>query len=160
MELRGFWEACPAITENPIVKELSRPDLKIVKDVNGVPVISAPTVEYEPFNPNPPAQIVEALALHGIEVENAQKETLAKIDSPETRLLLDYAKHKTLLSHIDGILRSTFADGRNNGPCTKEPLLPAYEVIGQGFDAVFRQFYGDRLAVKVEGYAGRSRANY
>jgi DNA polymerase I-like protein with 3'-5' exonuclease and polymerase domains len=94
------------------VPKSRRKKVKAAKAKDGTPVISAPTVEYEEFNPNVPAQVIAALSLHGIEVENAQKETLQKIDSPEARLLLDYAAHKTRLSHIDGIARSTFHDCR------------------------------------------------
>jgi DNA polymerase I-like protein with 3'-5' exonuclease and polymerase domains len=94
------------------VPKSRRKKVKAVKDPGGVPVISAPTIEYEEFNPNVPAQVVAALALHGIEVENARKETLSKIKAPETELLLEYAEHKARLSAIDGIVRSTFPDGR------------------------------------------------
>jgi DNA polymerase I-like protein with 3'-5' exonuclease and polymerase domains len=94
------------------VPKSRRKKVKAVKDAGGIPVISAPTIETEDFNPNVPAQVVDALALHGIEVENAQKETLQRIKAPETELLLDYAEHKARLSAIDGIVRSTFPDGR------------------------------------------------
>jgi DNA polymerase I-like protein with 3'-5' exonuclease and polymerase domains len=95
-----------------VVPKSRQKKVKSVKAKHGTPVITVPTIEYEEFNPNVPAQVIAALSLHGIEVENARKETLQKIDSPETHLLLDYAAHKTRLSHIDGICRSTFRDGR------------------------------------------------
>jgi DNA polymerase-1 len=52
------------------------------------------------------------LALHGIFVANTQEATISKIDAPECRLLLKYAKAKTRLNAIDGIVRSTFPDHR------------------------------------------------
>jgi ribonuclease D len=94
------------------VPKSRRKKVKAVKDSGGVPVISAPTVEFEEFNPNVSAQVVAALTLHRIEVENARKETLQKIKAPETELLLEYAEHKARLSAIDGIVRSTFSDDR------------------------------------------------
>jgi len=33
------------------------------------------------------------------------------------------------------------------------------KVISQVFDITFKKFYGDRLPVKVKGYAGRSWAD-
>jgi DNA polymerase I-like protein with 3'-5' exonuclease and polymerase domains len=94
------------------VPKSRRKKVKAVKDSSGIPIISAPTAEYEEFNPNVPEQVMAALALHGIQVENAQKETLQKIKAPETELLLQYAEHKARLSAIDGIVRSTFPDDR------------------------------------------------
>jgi DNA polymerase I-like protein with 3'-5' exonuclease and polymerase domains len=85
---------------------------KAVKINGGAPVISAPETLTEEFNPNAPTQVVAALALHSIQVENAQKETLQQIKAPETKLLLEYAEHKARLSAIDGIVRSTFPDNR------------------------------------------------
>ena len=43
-----------------------------------------------------------------------------------------------------------------NGVAPKELLQSAYEIIGAEFDTVFKRFYGDRLSVKVSGYAGKS----
>jgi len=94
------------------VPKSRREKIKKVKAFGQVAVISAPVIEYEEFNPNVPAQVVAALSLHGIDAGDTQKETLQKIDSPETRLLLHYAAHKTRLITIDGIIRSTFPDGR------------------------------------------------
>src|SRR6516164_11721254 len=90
------------------VPKSRREKIKKVKAFGQVAVISAPVIEYEEFNPNVPAQVVAALSLHGIDAGDTQKETLQKIDSPETRLLLHYAAHKTRLITIDGIIRSTF----------------------------------------------------
>jgi DNA polymerase I-like protein with 3'-5' exonuclease and polymerase domains len=95
----------------PIPKS-RRKKVSAVKTNGSAPVISAPEILTEEFNPNVPAQVVAALALHGIQVENARKETLQKINAPETELLLDYAEHKARLSTIDGIVRSTFPDSR------------------------------------------------
>jgi DNA polymerase-1 len=94
------------------VPKSRRKKSKAVKSNGAVPVISAPRVEYEEFNPNVPAHVIAALSLHGINVENARKETLRQIDSPETRLLLEYAAHKSRLMYINGIVRSTFPDSR------------------------------------------------
>jgi DNA polymerase I-like protein with 3'-5' exonuclease and polymerase domains len=96
----------------PEVPKSRRKKAKKAKAARKGAVISASGIEYEDFNPNVSAQVVTALSLHGINVENAQKETLQKIDTPETRLLLDYAAHRTRLATIDGIIRSTFPDGR------------------------------------------------
>jgi DNA polymerase I-like protein with 3'-5' exonuclease and polymerase domains len=85
---------------------------KAVKTNGATPVISAPTIDTEELNPNAPTQVVADLALHGIQVENARKETLQKIKAPETKLLLEYAEHKARLGAIDGIIRSTFPDNR------------------------------------------------
>jgi hypothetical protein len=46
-----------------------------------------------------------------------------------------------------------------DGLAPKEFLLPASEIIAAEFDAVFKQFYGNRLAVKVDAYVGRSWAD-
>jgi DNA polymerase I-like protein with 3'-5' exonuclease and polymerase domains len=95
-----------------LVPKSRRKKAKAVKTNGSAPVISAPEILTEEFNPNVPAQVVAALALHGIEVENARKETLRKIKAPETKLLLEYAEHKARLSTIDGIVRATFPDNR------------------------------------------------
>jgi DNA polymerase I-like protein with 3'-5' exonuclease and polymerase domains len=71
-----------------------------------------PVEEQEDFNPDSWQQVIPALALHGIEVSDTQKTTLAKIDAPETRLLVDYSAAKSRLTTIEGICRSTFSDGR------------------------------------------------
>src|SRR5262249_11416882 len=54
------------------VPKSRRKKVKAVKGTEGIPIISAPTIEFEEFNPNVSAQVVAALALHGIEVENAR----------------------------------------------------------------------------------------
>ena len=46
-----------------------------------------------------------------------------------------------------------------NGLAPKELLHSAYDIIAAEFDTVFKQFYGNRLAVKVSGYAGKNWAD-
>src|SRR5215472_13571335 len=53
--------------------------------------VSVPVEEQEDFNPDSWQQVIPALALHGIEVPDTQKTTLAKIDAPETKLLVEYS---------------------------------------------------------------------
>jgi hypothetical protein len=67
-----------------------------------------PVEEQEDFNPDSWQQVIPALALHGIEVPNTQKATLARIDAPETKLLVEYSSAKSRLTTIEGICRSTF----------------------------------------------------
>jgi DNA polymerase I-like protein with 3'-5' exonuclease and polymerase domains len=67
-----------------------------------------PIEEQEDFNPDSWQQVIPALALHGIDVPNTQKTTLARIDAPETRLLVEYSAAKSRLTTIEGICRSTF----------------------------------------------------
>jgi DNA polymerase I-like protein with 3'-5' exonuclease and polymerase domains len=74
--------------------------------------VSVPVEEQEDFNPDSWQQVIPALALHGIEVSDTQKTTLAKINAPETNLFVKYSEAKSRLTTIDGIYRSTFNDGR------------------------------------------------
>jgi DNA polymerase I-like protein with 3'-5' exonuclease and polymerase domains len=69
---------------------------------------SVPVEEQEDFNPDSWQQVITALTLHGIKVPDTQKTTLARIDAPETRLLVEYSAAKSRLTTIEGICRSTF----------------------------------------------------
>jgi DNA polymerase-1 len=73
---------------------------------------SPPPPETEPLNPNKSEHIVGTLASRGIRVENAQKDTLARVDAPEALLFIDYIKAKSRLTTIKGIADSAFPDGR------------------------------------------------
>jgi DNA polymerase I-like protein with 3'-5' exonuclease and polymerase domains len=94
------------------VPKSRRKKVKKLKNADGAVILEAPPVPYEEFNPNVPAQVVAALAMRGISVENAQRKTLDRIDVTETQLLARYSLHKTRLMHINGIYRSIFSDGR------------------------------------------------
>lgn len=95
----------------PVPKSRQKKSKLVTADLAQGVVLNA-EVETEEFNPNAPAQVVAALALHGIEVENTTKETLAGIDSAETHTLLAYKEHMALFTMIKGIARSVFPDSR------------------------------------------------
>jgi DNA polymerase I-like protein with 3'-5' exonuclease and polymerase domains len=69
---------------------------------------SVPVEEQENFNPDSWQQVIPALAVHGIDVPDTQKTTLARIDAPEARLLVEYSAAKSRLTTIEGICWSTF----------------------------------------------------
>jgi DNA polymerase-1 len=95
----------------PPIPKSRRKKSKLLKTDSGGVVLAAEE-ETEEFNPNVPGQVVAALLAHGINVENTTKETLAGIDSPETRLLLAYKEQMALYTMISGIARSVFPDNR------------------------------------------------
>jgi DNA polymerase I-like protein with 3'-5' exonuclease and polymerase domains len=95
------------------VPKSRRKKVKKLKSTDGTVILETPlTPEYEEFNPNVPAQVVSALSLRGISVENARRKTLDRLDCRETQLLSRYSLHKTRLMHINGIVRSIFGDAR------------------------------------------------
>jgi DNA polymerase I-like protein with 3'-5' exonuclease and polymerase domains len=97
----------------PEVPKSRRKNGRKIRSAGGKVIMEAePLVEREEFNPHVPAQVVAALAVRGISVENTQRKTLERMDREETRLLVRYSLHKTRAMHIDGIVRSIFSDGR------------------------------------------------
>jgi DNA polymerase I-like protein with 3'-5' exonuclease and polymerase domains len=96
----------------PEVPKSRRKKGRRIRSAGGRVILEAPPVEHEEFNPHVPAQVVAALAMRGISVENTQRRTLERFDAAETRILARYSLHKTRLMHIDGIVRSIFSDGR------------------------------------------------
>jgi DNA polymerase I-like protein with 3'-5' exonuclease and polymerase domains len=73
-------------------------------------VVDVEHIPMEGFRPTIRGHVIGALALHGIVVPDAKKKTLAKIDSPETRLLVRYSETRSRIALIQGIARNTFAD--------------------------------------------------
>jgi DNA polymerase-1 len=96
----------------PEVPKSRRKKIKVSKGDGAASKLTAPVIETEDFNPHVSAQVITALSMCGIEVENAQRKTLDRIDRLETQLLVRYSLIKTKLNHINGICRSIFTDGR------------------------------------------------
>jgi DNA polymerase-1 len=66
----------------------------------------------EEFSPSNQYHVNGALGARGIYLENLQRKTLQKNDSPECRLLVKYSTAKKRLEAIKAIIESHFPDGR------------------------------------------------
>jgi DNA polymerase-1 len=95
----------------PVPKSRRKKTKLVAPNPDGSVVLTAET-ETEEFNPNAHAQILAALAMHGIEVPDSKVETLLAVDSLETRKLIEYKEQTSLLTIINGIRRSVFDDSR------------------------------------------------
>jgi DNA polymerase I len=104
-DLRKMFEDC----RHPIPKS-RRKSLKI--QTEGGKFKRVPGPEDEEFSPSNRNHKLAALAKHGIFIDKVQEATLRKIDAPECRLLLKYEAARKWLAEIEGIIRSTFPDGR------------------------------------------------
>jgi DNA polymerase I-like protein with 3'-5' exonuclease and polymerase domains len=96
----------------PEVPKLRRKKIKKCHGTANLIVLSALPIQTEEFNPHVASQVVSALEKIGMQVENAQRKTLDRIEIPETQLLVRYSLLKTKSNHINGICGSIFNDGR------------------------------------------------